>query len=173
MPKSWSESIRFRYVRAFKHGSTFVLSQNVGNNLTLSTQTTHARSTWYSGDRIGTLDLGRTGHSQVTFLEEHWRVPHRQSKITQELYELQKNDHGLEFVRTWNVAVISAVILFPFILSLVFAGVWIGIYVARGTDVQVAVQTAFTVSSYIVTAGKPRRSRTALTCTNNFAQELC
>lgn len=62
-------------------------------------------------------------------------------------------DEGLEFVRSWNTVAISAIILLPFVLSLVFSGVWIGLFVKIGTDVQVAVQTAFTVASYIVTAG--------------------
>lgn len=62
-------------------------------------------------------------------------------------------DEGLEFVRSWNTVAIAAIILLPFLLSLVFVGVWIGLFVKMGTDVQVAVQTAFTVASYIVTAG--------------------
>lgn len=62
-------------------------------------------------------------------------------------------DEGLEFVRSWNTVAISAIVLLPFVLSLVFGGVWIGLLIKTGTDVQVAVQTEFTVASYIVTAG--------------------
>ena len=72
--------------------------------------------------------------------------------VTQKLIA-NAEDEGLEFVRSWNTVAISAIVLFPFVLSLVFGGVWIGIFVRKGTDVQAAVQTAFTVASYIVTAG--------------------
>lgn len=65
---------------------------------------------------------------------------------------------GLEFVRSWNIVAISAIVLLPFVLSLVFSGVWIGVFVKRGTDVQVVVQTAFTGASYIVTTGTVFRS---------------
>jgi hypothetical protein len=70
-------------------------------------------------------------------------------------------DEGLEFVRSWNTISISAIVLLPFVLSLVFGGVWIGVFVKMGTDVQVAVQTAFTVASYIVTAGTSQVLRSA------------
>lgn len=72
--------------------------------------------------------------------------------VTQQLMA-NAEDEGLEFVRSWNTVSISAIVLLPFALSLAFGGVWIGVSVKTGTDVQVAVQTAFTVASYIVTAG--------------------
>lgn len=51
-------------------------------------------------------------------------------------------DEGLEFVRSWNTVAISVITLLPFVLSLVFSGVWVGIFVKKGTDLQVAVQTS-------------------------------
>jgi hypothetical protein len=62
---------------------------------------------------------------------------------------------GLEFVRAWDSLAVSLISLIPFGLSLLFAGVWIGVSIRQyGTDAQVATQTAFTVAAYIVTAGK-------------------
>ena len=61
-----------------------------------------------------------------------------------------------EFQRTYDVGAISVVVAVPPVASLIFAIVWVRIYAHKGVDLQTAVQTAFTVSSYIVTAGKGR-----------------
>ena len=62
---------------------------------------------------------------------------------------------GVEFVRTWDRNAISVISMMPFLLSLVFAALWVGIFVGKyHVDTQVAVQTAFTVAAFIVTAGK-------------------
>ena len=87
----------------------------------------------------------------MAFFEDPEKVK-GQVTVTQKLLA-NTEDEGLEFVRSWNTVAISAIVLLPFVLSLVFGGVWIGIFVKKGTDVQVAVQTAFTVASYTVTAG--------------------
>ena len=87
----------------------------------------------------------------MAFFEDPEKVK-GQVTVTQKLLA-NTEDEGLEFVRSWNTVAISAIVLLPFVLSLVFSGVWIGIFVKKGTDVQVAMQTAFTVASYIVTAG--------------------
>ena len=88
----------------------------------------------------------------MAFFEDPHRV-RDQVTVTQTLLA-NPEEEGLEFVRSWNIVAISAIVLLPFVLSLVFGGVWVGVFVKRGTDVQVAVQTAYTVASYIVTAGK-------------------
>jgi hypothetical protein len=87
----------------------------------------------------------------VAFFEDPEKVK-GQVTVTQKLLANTENE-GLEFVRSWNTVAISAIVLLPFALSLVFGGVWVGLFVKRGKDVQVAVQSAFTVASYIVTAG--------------------
>lgn len=62
---------------------------------------------------------------------------------------------GLDFVRAWDRNNAAVIALIPFVLSLLFAVVWIVVSVATyAVDVQVAVQTAFTVAAFIVTAGK-------------------
>ena len=96
----------------------------------------------------------------MAFFEDPEKVK-GQVSVTQKLLANTENE-GLEFVRSWNTMAISAIVLLPFVLSLVFGGVWIGLFAKKGTDVQVAVQTAFTVASYIVTAGtlqEPRAGR--------------
>ena len=103
------------------------------------------------GSKIETLVLGRSKNTHIAFFEDPERV-RGQVTVTQKLLA-HADDEGLEFVRSWNTVAISAIILLPFVLSLVFGSVWVGIFVQKGTDVQVAVQTAFTVASYIVTAG--------------------
>lgn len=87
----------------------------------------------------------------MAFFEDPEKIK-GQVTVTQKLLA-SAEDEGLEFVRSWNTVAISAIVLLPFVLSLVFGGVWIGLFVKKGTDLQVAVQTAFTVASYIVTAG--------------------
>lgn len=87
----------------------------------------------------------------MAFFEDPEKVK-GQVTVTQKLLANTENE-GLEFVRSWNAVAISAIVLLPFVLSLVFGGVWVGLFVSKGTDAQVAVQTAFTVASYIVTAG--------------------
>ncbi|KAH8752362.1 hypothetical protein F5882DRAFT_484903 [Hyaloscypha sp. PMI_1271] len=103
------------------------------------------------GSKIESLVLGRSKNSHTAFFDDPERVK-GQVTVTQKLMA-NAEDEGLEFVRSWNTVAIAAIILLPFVLSLVFGGIWIGLFVKKGTDVQVAVQTAFTVASYIVTAG--------------------
>jgi hypothetical protein len=64
-------------------------------------------------------------------------------------------DHGLEFVRAWDRHKLSIIAMLPFVFSVVFAVAWIGVSIGKfKVDAQVAVQTAFTVAGFIVTAGK-------------------
>ena len=80
-------------------------------------------------------------------------IPEDQYFQTQKIAASPETE-GLEFVRSWDTVAVSMISMLPFVLSIVFAGVWIGISVQRnGVDAQVATQTAFTVSSYIGTAG--------------------
>jgi len=106
------------------------------------------------GKRIGALDLGRGGQTQVVNFEEPRRIPETQRFQTAAILEDTKNQ-GIEFVRAWDAGSISIISLMPFALSLVSIGVWIGVSVGvHQVDPQVATQTAFTIASYIVTAGK-------------------
>lgn len=64
---------------------------------------------------------------------------------------------GLEFIRAWDRNKVSIIALIPFAVSLLFAIIWIVVSIARyAVDAQVAVQTAFTVAGFIVTAGKSK-----------------
>lgn len=67
---------------------------------------------------------------------------------------------GLEFVRALDRSAIGGVIIAPSVASLVFIAVWLSIYLRKTednsgkVDQQAVVATAFTVASYLVTAGK-------------------
>jgi hypothetical protein len=66
-----------------------------------------------------------------------------------------RDTYGLEFVRTWDCHKLSIIALLPFFVSVAFDVIWIGVSIGTfGVDAQVAVQTAFTVAAFIVTAGK-------------------
>jgi hypothetical protein len=63
--------------------------------------------------------------------------------------------YALNLVRTLDPYAISVIILLPMILSLACGIAWSVVAVRHyGVDVSNSVQTAFTVASYIVTAGK-------------------
>jgi hypothetical protein len=64
-------------------------------------------------------------------------------------------DHGLEFVHAWDRHKLSVIASLPFGISMAFAVSWIAISIVKfRVDAQVAVQTAFTVAGFIVTAGE-------------------
>jgi hypothetical protein len=60
---------------------------------------------------------------------------------------------GLEFVRSLNRSAVTGIILTPAAASLLFAIVWISVWIPKGKDAQTVVSTAFTIASYLVTAG--------------------
>jgi len=60
---------------------------------------------------------------------------------------------GLYFERSLDRTAITAVVLTPVVGSLVFAVIWLSIFIRKGKDNQLVVSTAFTVASYLVTAG--------------------
>ncbi|CAO2652310.1 Nn.00g005930.m01.CDS01 [Neocucurbitaria sp. VM-36] len=62
--------------------------------------------------------------------------------------------HALNIVRTWDASVASIIVLIPVFGSLVFSIIWA--IVATNyfkADAQASTQTAFTIGSYLVTAG--------------------
>jgi hypothetical protein len=68
---------------------------------------------------------------------------------------------GLEFIRTLDRNAIGGVIMAPPIASLMLVIVWMSVYLrkteendGKEVDTQVFVTTAFTIASYLVTAGK-------------------
>jgi hypothetical protein len=60
---------------------------------------------------------------------------------------------GVEFVRKYNRAAIAWVVLTPPLGSLIFAIIWMSIYLRDPGDTQATITAAFTVSTYLVTAG--------------------
>lgn len=103
---------------------------------------------------VKTLELGRRGSSHVANLLDSSRLDGDQGTQTAEIVS-KANCEGLEFVRTWDRTKVSFISVISFFISLVSATVWIGVSIGRfNVEAQLAVQTAFTMASYIVTAGK-------------------
>ena len=106
------------------------------------------------GNRLGTLQLGRYKGRLVDIFENPELGAHTVT-VAETIRKISKNS-ALEFQRTYNVGTISIVVAVPPVASLIFAITWVRIYAHKGEDLQTIVQTAFTVSSYIVTTGKDR-----------------
>ena len=104
------------------------------------------------GKFVETYDLGRKDSAYVAFLFDPSQVIG--DDITSRMMAV-RDTHGLEFVRVWNRPRLCINALVPFVFSVVSAAVWIGVSIGKfKVDAQVAVQTAFTVAGFIVTAGK-------------------
>lgn len=106
---------------------------------------------------VASYDLGRRGSTGVAFLLDPTQVTG--AEITTKMMAVRA-DHGLEFVRAWDRHQLSVIALCPFIISVAFAITWIGVFIGKfGVDAQVAVQTAFTVAGFIVTAGNVKSKK--------------
>lgn len=106
------------------------------------------------GERVKSYDLGRNASSNVVNFLNPDRLDSKQSFQTVDMLSDVQTE-GLEFVRAWDKNNASIIALIPFVLSLVFAVIWIAVSIGHyHVDAQVAVQTAFTVAAFIVTAGE-------------------
>lgn len=100
------------------------------------------------------LKFGRNAYGHVANFESPEKVPEDQRFQMEDHIAVELENEGLEFIRAWDGVAVSAISMVPFVLSLAFAGAWIGISMHKyGVNGQVATQTAFTVAAYIVTAG--------------------
>lgn len=105
------------------------------------------------GSRLGTLQLGRYKGRLVNIFENPELGAHTVA-VAETIRTVSKNS-ALEFQRTYDVGAISVVVAVPPLASLIFGIVWVRIYAHKSNaDLQVVVAAAFTVSSYIVTAGR-------------------
>ena len=105
--------------------------------------------------RQETLQLGRYKGRLVNLFENPELGAH--TDIVAETVRNMSKNSALEFQRTYDVNAISMIVALPPVASLIFAIAWVRIYAHRkGEDLQTTLQTAFTISSYIVTAGKDR-----------------
>ena len=105
------------------------------------------------GQPVEALELGRIGSSYVVNFEQPSNIDNNQRYQTERILRDSKKE-GLAFARTWDAYAVSIISVVPFVLSVIFAGVWIGISIHRySVDAQVATQTAFTIALFIVTAG--------------------
>lgn len=104
------------------------------------------------GGRLGTLQLGRYKGRLVNMFENPKLGAHTDA-VAETIRTVPKSS-ALEFQRTYDVGAISVTVAIPPLASLIFGIVWVQVYAHKSNaDLQVIVATAFTVSSYIVTAG--------------------
>jgi len=103
------------------------------------------------GLKIETINLGRAGRRLVSFFETPDKLA-GEHRLTETL-RADAVAEGVEFVRFWDSVLTSVIVVAPLMMSLVFAGVWVGVFVARGKDLQATMQTAFIVATFMVTAG--------------------
>ena len=104
------------------------------------------------GSRLGTLQLGRYKGRLVNIFENPEVGAHTVA-VAETVRAISENS-ALEFQQTYDIGALSVIVTVPPVASLIFAIAWVRVYAHKGVDLQVAVQTAFTVSSYIVTAGQ-------------------
>ncbi len=69
------------------------------------------------GDTQKVLDMGRTTRRQVRDLEAAQEV--KGKKVTEEIRDMT-DTQGLEFVRRWDKATITGIVLTPVLISLCF-----------------------------------------------------
>ena len=103
------------------------------------------------GSRLGALQLGRYKGRLVNIFENPELRAHTVT-VAETVRKTSKNS-ALEFQRTYDIGAISVVVAVPPVASLI-AIACVRIYAHKGE--KIAVQTAFTVLSYIINAGQDR-----------------
>ncbi|ROW00658.1 hypothetical protein VSDG_03333 [Cytospora chrysosperma] len=118
------------------------------------------------GERIRTLDLGRTTSNRQTYLLSHHEHLEGNDIVTALLDDgvIRLKDaaktHCLNFTSTWSTEAIGSIVGTPLLLSILSCIVWPMVAVLKyGADVQTSVQTGVTIAGFIVTA---RKQSTAL-----------
>ena len=105
------------------------------------------------GSRLGTLQLGRYRGRLVNIFENP-KLGAGTGAVADKIRNLAKNS-ALEFQQTYDVGTISTIVAIPPLASLIFGIAWVRVYAHKDhADLQAIVAAAFTVSSYIVTAGR-------------------
>ena len=109
--------------------------------------------TYVLGCRIESLQLGRYKGRLIESFKNPGHVEEKHA-IADKIHHLS-NDTALEFKQTYNLTILATVLAIPPLASIIFVIVWIRVFFHefQGADKQVLVSTAFTVASYIVTAG--------------------
>ncbi|KAL1638077.1 hypothetical protein SLS58_009003 [Diplodia intermedia] len=121
------------------------------------------------GKRECVLDLGTSGREgrPIHWLTHLLKMPDNQHHyIVDQLKENNvvckedtKDRKCLDVIRTYKTSYVSLAVCIPTILSLIIGIVWTSVAATvYSQEVQVSAQTAFTISSYIVTAGTEETS---------------
>jgi hypothetical protein len=106
------------------------------------------------------LELGRYGpyNRQVHYFRDQSNLTGTVLKAKLEnkkvLTAAGQQELALNVVRTWNPQTVTVLVLIPFVSSLIISVSW-SIVATRvfEADIQTSTQTAFTIGSYVVTAG--------------------
>jgi len=107
------------------------------------------------GDRDSYLNLGRLGNRATHLLYHSRGLDGSSDLMNKVLSDVYDQNRALEFVERWDGTRLTFLVSLPVVASLAFIGVWIVVKVhLDGEDLQVTMQTAFTVASYIVTTSK-------------------
>lgn len=111
------------------------------------------------GERIRTLNLGRTTSNRQTYLLSHHEHLEGNNIVTALLDDgvIRVKDsaktHCLNFTSTWSTEAIGSIVGTPLLLSILSCMVWPIVAVLKyGADVQTSVQTGVTIGGFIVTA---------------------
>ena|SRR2546429_1408968 len=101
------------------------------------------------------LELGRESNTLVALFHKPDSVKDDSTEIADELrgFEEDGKNIGVKFIRKYNRAAIAGVVSVPPLGSLIFAIVWMAIYLREPEELQAKITTAFTVSTYLMTTG--------------------
>jgi hypothetical protein len=103
------------------------------------------------GSKIETLDLGRR-------LYDYHKPSANLHNVSSQLTRVkgQHTNYGIEFLRKFDRSKFADIIVAPPAASLIFALIWMAIFLNHDGDPQAVMTTAFTVATYLVTTGKFR-----------------
>ena len=106
------------------------------------------------GSRLGTLQLGPY-RGRLVNIFENLKLGTGTAAVAKKIRKLAAENSSLEFQQTYDVNAISTIVAIPPLASLMFGIAWVRVYGHKDhADLQAIVAAAFTVSSYIVTAGR-------------------
>jgi hypothetical protein len=114
------------------------------------------------GPHVSTLDLGSRiyGHiedatpASIPANQRSYIDILVQKLVLRSVAVANSQPGALNLVSNWNVSLISAIILMPTVVSIAINVAWPIVAVQTfGADVQISIQTAASLGSYVVTAG--------------------
>lgn len=102
-------------------------------------------------EKIKTLELGHESGSSIAFFHKPDLAKTDRTVATH--FSKYGTKIGVEFVRKYNRAAVAGVVSALPLGSLIFATIWMAIYLREPEELQAKITTAFTVSTYLMTTG--------------------